>query len=249
MTTDMGDLTDRVAVVTGGGGGIGRACCSVLALHGAIVVPADQKLEAAQETAGLVTESGGRAWAAELNVLSLESCQKLMKEVDEKFGRIDILINIAGILSSVKIPDLTVEDWDKMININLRGVHFCMQSVLPYMKKRHCGAIASVSSQAGQVGGWLGSCAYSASKGGILALTKAYARHCGTYGIRVNDVAPGLIATELTAQRGDRPDGIPVGRLGTAQDVANAFYFLVSDLSSFITGSTIDVNGGQFMRS
>ena len=244
---DMGDLTGRVAIVTGGGGGIGGACCDVLALHGATVVPADMKLEAAQKIADRVIAAGGKAWPAELNVMSIESCQKLMKDVNDKFGRIDILINIAGILSGVKIPDLTVEDWDKMIDINLRGVHFCMQSVLPYMKAQHSGSIVSVASQAGQVGGWMGSCAYSASKGGILALTKAYARHAGPFGIRVNDVAPGLIATELTASRGDKPDGIPVGRLGTAQDVANAFYFLASDLSAFITGSTIDVNGGQFM--
>ena len=246
---DMGDLTGRVAIVTGGGGGIGGACCDVLAMHGAIVVAADISLAAAQRTADRVAAEGGQSFAAELNVNSLESCQKLMKEVNERYGRIDILINIAGILSGIQIPDITVEDWDRMLDINLRGVHFCMQSVLPYMKERRSGAIVNIASQAGQVGGWLGSCAYSASKGGILALTKAYARHCGPYGIRVNDVAPGLIATELTASRGDKPTEIPVGRLGTAQDVANAFYFLASDLSAFITGTTIDVNGGQFMRS
>ena len=247
---DMGDLTGRVAVITGGGGGIGAAVCETLAFHGAIVVPADIKPELCDPVVERVKAAGGQAYAVAMNVMELESVKKAFQEVYDKFVRIDILVNIAGILSGDTIFEVTPEHWDKMLDINLRGIHFCCQSVIPYMEKSGGGSVVSVSSQAGQVGGWMGSVAYSASKGGILAITKGYARQCtAKYGIRFNDVAPGLIETPLTKERGDKPDGIPVGRLGTAQDVANAIYFLASDLSAFVDGATIDVNGGMFMRS
>ena len=245
----MGDLTGRVAIVTGGGSGIGRACSKTLAEYGAEVAVADINLEGAQKTASDILAAGGKAYAVDLNVMELESVKQLMKTVEEKSGRIDILVNSAGILDPTRLPDMTVERWDRMIDINLRGTFFCCQQVVPYMEKNKKGAIVNITSQAGQVGGWMAGVNYSASKGGILALTKALARHCGPLGIRVNDVAPGQIATEMTAGRGDKPDGIAVGRLGTAQDVANCVYFLASDLSDFCTGMTVDVNGGQFMRS
>ncbi len=245
----MGDLTGRVAIVTGGGSGIGRACSKTLAEYGAEVAVADINLEGAQKTASDIEAAGGKAYAVDLNVMELESVKQLMKTVEEKSGRIDILVNSAGILDPTRLPDMTVERWDRMIDINLRGTFFCCQQVVPYMEKNKKGAIVNITSQAGQVGGWMAGVNYSASKGGILALTKALARHCGPLGIRVNDVAPGQIATEMTAGRGDKPDGIAVGRLGTAQDVANCVYFLASDLSDFCTGMTVDVNGGQFMRS
>lgn len=245
----MGDLTGRVAIVTGGGSGIGRACSKTLAEYGAEVAVADINLEGAQKTASDIETAGGKAYAVDLNVMELESVKQLMKTVEEKSGRIDILVNSAGILDPTRLPDMTVERWDRMIDINLRGTFFCCQQAVPYMEKNKKGAIVNITSQAGQVGGWMAGVNYSASKGGILALTKALARHCGPLGIRVNDVAPGQIATEMTAGRGDKPDGIAVGRLGTAQDVANCVYFLASDLSDFCTGMTVDVNGGQFMRS
>ena len=245
----MGDLTGRVAIVTGGGSGIGRACSKTLAEYGAEVAVADINLEGAQKTASDIETAGGKAYAVDLNVMELESVKQLMKTVEEKSGRIDILVNSAGILDPTRLPDMTVERWDRMIDINLRGTFFCCQQAVPYMEKNKKGAIVNITSQAGQVGGWMAGVNYSASKGGILALTKALARHCGPLGIRVNDVAPGQIATEMTAGRGDKPDGLAVGRLGTAQDVATGVYFLASDLSDFCTGMTVDVNGGQFMRS
>lgn len=244
-----GDLTGRIAIVTGGGSGIGRACCKKLAEYGAEVVAADINLEGAQKTAEDIVAKGGKAYAAALNVLDLESVKELMRFVDEKSGKIDILVNSAGILDSARVPDITIERWDRMIDINLRGTFFCCQQVIPYMEKHKKGAIVNISSQAGQVGGWMAGVNYSATKGGILALTKALARHCGPKGIRVNDVAPGQIATEMTEGRGDTAEGIPVGRLGTAEDVANGVYFLASDLSAFCDGMTVDINGGQFMRS
>lgn len=244
-----GDLTGRTAIITGGGSGIGRACCKKLAEYGAEVVAADINLEGAQKTAEDIIAQGGKAYAANLDVMDLESVKKLMQLVDERSGRIDILVNSAGILDSTRLPDMTIERWDRMIDINLRGTFFCCQQVIPYMEKHKRGAIVNISSQAGQVGGWMAGVNYSATKGGILALTKALARHCGPMGIRVNDVAPGQIATEMTADRGDTAEGIPLGRLGTAEDVANGVYFLASDLSAFCDGMTVDINGGQFMRS
>ena len=246
---DMGNLDGRTAIVTGGGSGIGRACCEVLAEHGAEGVAADINLKGAAETAEKIQASGGKAWAAEVNIAEEASIENLMKQVHEKSGHLDILVNCAGILDPTRIPDMTVERWDRMMAINLRGTFLCSQKVLPYMEKEKKGAIVNITSQAGQVGGWKAGINYSASKGGILAVTKALARYCGPLGIRVNDVAPGQIATAMTAGRGDTPEGIALGRLGTAVDVANAVYFLASDLSSFCTGMTIDVNGGEFMRS
>ncbi|HIT65752.1 MAG TPA: SDR family oxidoreductase [Candidatus Merdisoma merdipullorum] len=246
---DMGNLTGRTAIVTGGGSGIGRACCKVLAEHGAEVIAADINLEGASKTAEDITAAGGKAWAAEVNIAEESSIEALMKQVDEKSGHIDILVNCAGILDPTRIPDMTVERWDRMLNINLRGTFLCSQKAIPYMEKQKKGAIVNITSQAGQVGGWKAGINYSASKGGILAVTKALARYCGPLGIRVNDVAPGQIATEMTAGRGDTPENIALGRLGTAEDVANCVYFLASDLSAFCTGMTVDVNGGEFMRS
>lgn len=245
----IGDLTGRTAIVTGGGSGIGRACCKKLSEFGAEVVAADINLEGAQRTADALIAEGRKAYAVALDVVDLDSVIDLMKKVEERSGRIDILINSAGILDSTRLPDMTVERWDRMVDINLRGTFFCCQQAIPYMEKKKRGVIVNISSQAGQVGGWMAGVNYSATKGGILALTKALARHCGPLGIRVNDVAPGQIATEMTADRGDTPEGITLGRLGTAEDVANAVYFLASDLSDFCTGMTVDVNGGQFMRS
>ena len=244
-----GDLAGRTAIVTGGGSGIGRACCKKLAEYGAEVVAADINQEGARETVEALTAEGKKGYMTALNVMELESVKEMMKMVMEKSGHIDILVNSAGILDPTRLPDMTVERWDRMIDINLRGTFFCCQQAIHYMEKRRKGAIVNISSQAGQVGGWMAGVNYSAAKGGVLALTKALARHCGPLGIRVNDVAPGQIATEMTADRGDTPEGITLGRLGTAEDVANAVYFLASDLSDFCTGMTVDVNGGQFMRS
>ena len=140
---DMGNLEGRTAIVTGGGSGIGRACCEVLAEHGAEVVAADINLKGASETAEKIQASGGKAWAAEVNIADEASIENLMKQVYEKSGHIDILVNCAGILDPTRIPDMTVERWDRMMNINLRGTFFCSQKVLPYMEKEKKGDLTA----------------------------------------------------------------------------------------------------------
>ena len=244
-----GDLTNKTAIVTGGGGGIGREVCRVLAHFGAEVVVADIREEACLETLRILSEEGGRGYHAVLDVSSQASVEAMVALVMEKSGRIDALVNVAGILDSTPIPDMTVARWDRLLDINLRGTHLCMQACAPQMIEQRAGKIVNISSQAGQFGGYLAGVNYSASKGGILALTKAYARYLAQYNVNVNDVSPGLIATEMTAGRDDQPSAVPLRRLGTARDVANAVYFLVSNYSDYITGSTIDVNGGMLMRS
>lgn len=243
-------LEGKVAVVTGGASGIGRATAKTLAEWGAEVIPAtDHNIEGMNATVDMIRAAGGKAYAVRMDVMSRESIEVAFKKIAECSGRIDILVNCAGILDQARIPDVTIERWNKVIDINLRGTHLCSQLVLPYMIENHGGAIVNVTSQAGQVGGWLAGINYTASKGGMLALTKGYARHCAQYGIRVNDVAPGLIASEMTAGRGENIEEVALKRRGTPEEVANAICFLASDLASFITGATIDINGGQFMRS
>lgn len=245
----MGDITGRIAIVTGAGSGIGRACCRILAAHGATIVAAGRTLSKVQATADMIIADGGKACAKKVEVKDEASIEALMAEVYNEFGKIDILVNSAGILDPTRVPDMTVDRWDIMLETNLRGTFLCCQKALVYMEKAKSGAIVNITSQAGQLGGWQAGINYSASKGGILAVTKALARHCAPFNVRVNDVAPGQIATEMTATRENLPKEIPMLRLGTPEEVANAVWFLASDLSSFCTGTTIDVNGGQLMRS
>jgi NAD(P)-dependent dehydrogenase (short-subunit alcohol dehydrogenase family) len=177
-----------------------------------------------------------------------DSIQAMINTVVEKYGTIDILVNNAGILDATPIPEMSVENWDKVIDIDLRGTHLCSQLCLPHMMKNNYGKIINIASQAGQLGGFLAGVNYTAAKGGVIALTKAYARYCAQYNITVNCVSPGFIATEMTQSRNDNADTVPLKRLGTALDVAKSIYFLASGLSDYITGSSIDVNGGYLMR-
>jgi len=244
----IGRLDQRVAIVTGGARGIGLAVAKILCEFGATSVIADINYDQGLKSSEKLNEKGYATSAVKLDVSSPESISENIELIYEKYGRIDILVNNAGILDSTSIPELTVEAWDHLLDIDLRGVHLCSQAVLPYMKKSDCGRIINLSSQAGQLGGWKAGVNYSAAKGGVLALTKAYARYAAKFGITVNAVSPGFILTDMTASRSDETTGIPLGRLGTAEDVANSVYFLASDLSSYITGFTIDVNGGYFIH-
>jgi 3-oxoacyl-[acyl-carrier protein] reductase len=242
------DLKDRVAVVTGAARGIGAACARVLAEHGAAVAVADIDSGGAAKTADALRARGFRAAPVEVDVARKESIDAMVAETLGRFGRIDILVNNAGVLDATPIPEMSVEGWDRLVDIDLRGVHLCSQAVIGVMVKRRYGRIVNIASLAAHVGGLKVSPNYSAAKAGVICLAKAYARYGARHGVNVNAVAPGFIVTDMTLGRGDDPETVPLGRLGTPEDVANAVYFLASPLSDYVTGHTIDVNGGLLMR-
>jgi NAD(P)-dependent dehydrogenase (short-subunit alcohol dehydrogenase family) len=189
------------------------------------------------------------------NVANQDSCAKAIEAVIAAFGQIDILVNNAGVTQPVKLLEITPSDWDRIQDVNLKGVLFLSQAVIPHMRRRKVGSIACMSSVSAQRGGGIfGGPHYSAAKAGVLGLAKAMAREFGSDGIRVNCVTPGLIGTDITAgkltdeMKTKILEGIPLGRLGEADDVAGIYTFLASDLSAYVTGAVIDVNGGMLIH-
>lgn len=243
------DLTGKVAVVTGSARGIGMESAKMLAEAGATAVICDLNMDGVAGTVQEFHRQGLKAIGLPLDVSAEESVKRLMAEVESQLGRLDILVNNAGILDPTSIQEMTVEKWDRMLAINLRGVQLCSQHAMPLMEKSAPGGrIVNISSQGGQLGGFLAGVHYTAAKGGIIALTKAYARYCAPFQINVNCVAPGFMLTDMTKDRGDDPEVVPLKRLGTALDAAKAVFFLATGLSDYITGATVDVNGGYYMR-
>ncbi len=242
------DLRGKVAIVTGSARGIGMESAKMLAEAGAAAIICDKNAEGAEKTAADLRGLGLDAIAFPLDVSSEESIKELIANTVTAKGRIDILVNNAGILEPTSIPDMTVEKWDRMLNVNLRGAQFCSQHALPHIIKNGKGKIVNLSSQAGQLGGFMAGVHYTAAKGALLALTKGYARYCAQYQINVNCVAPGLMLTDMTKDRDNMPESVPLKRNGTALDAAKAVFFLSTSLSDYITGATIDVNGGYYMR-
>jgi NAD(P)-dependent dehydrogenase (short-subunit alcohol dehydrogenase family) len=247
-------LGGKVAVISGAASarGIGLATARLFAQHGARIAIADLDEAAAQSAAeGLGPEHRGFA----CDVTDRDSCQRAADRAIEAFGQVDILINNAGITQPVKIMDITDKDWDAVLDVNLRGVLNLSQALIPHLRERQRGSIACMSSVSAQRGGGIfGGPHYSAAKAGVLGLAKAMARELGPDGIRVNCVTPGLIQTDITGgkltddMRRDILKGIPLNRLGDANDVAGAYLFLASDLSAYITGAVIDVNGGMLIH-
>jgi len=241
------DLKGKIAIVTGGARGIGLASAKELASHGAVAVLADVRFETAEESAEALRGEGLDVIATEVDVADPGSIQAMVDMVIEKYGRIDILVNNAGIVDATDMLELSVEAWDSLLNINLRGAHLCTQACLKHMIPKKSGKIIFMSSRAGEMGSPLVAPSYCASKGGMLALCKSYAIYCGKYNINCNAIAPGYIVTDMTRGRDD-PNTVPMLRLGTPEDIANSVYFLASDLSGYITGNIIDVNGGLYIR-
>ncbi len=247
-------LDGKVAVLSGAASlhGIGRATAALFAQHGAKVVILDLDEKAAAEAAA---ELGLQHRGYACNVADKQSCEDAVKRVIAEFGAINVLINNAGITQPAKVCDITPADWTRIVDVNLTGVLYLSQAVIPHMKKQGGGSIACMSSVSAQRGGGiLGGPHYSAAKAGVLGLAKAMARELGIDGIRVNCVAPGLIGTNIIAgkiteeKQAEIATTIPLNRLGKPEEVAGAYLFLASDLSSYLTGNTIDVNGGMLIH-
>jgi 3-oxoacyl-[acyl-carrier protein] reductase len=244
-------LKGKVALVTGGAQGIGEAIVRTFALNGADVVISDVNLEKAQETAREMETLSVRSLAIKANVAVMTEAEQMVKETIDKYGRIDILVNNAGITKDNILLRMKPEEWDQVIEVNLKGTYVCTRAALKFMFRQKSGRIVNVASITGEMGN-AGQANYSASKAGIIGFTKAVAREYANRGITVNAVAPGFIDTAMTRaipekERLELIRQIPLERLGTPEDVAFAVYFLVSDMAGYITGQVINVNGGMYM--
>ena len=237
-------LNGRVAIVTGGGGGIGKATCIAFAQEGADIIIPEVNMTNATEVSEEVTALGRRCLVIETDVVDGESVRAMVNRTLEELGCIDILVNNAGIFSYTRIDACSEEEWDRMMAVNLKGPFLCSQAVMETMKEQRFGRIINLGSLAGQVGGLVASAPYSASKAGVMCLTKSFARVLGEYGITVNSIAPGIAATEMAKNHPDMTDQIPLGRVADPSEIASAIVFLASDEGQYITGATLDVNGG-----
>ena len=247
----MGDLQGRIALVTGAAQGIGRAIADELAAAGATLVLADMNEAKLNEAAAELTAAGTTAAALVMNVSSQESIEAGAKAILAKFGKVEILVNNAGITRDNLMLRMKPADWDLVLSINLTGAFLVTQALLSPMLKNRWGRIVNIASVVGRAG-QAGQVNYSASKAGLIGFTKSLAREVGSRGITVNAVAPGYIETPMTAVLSEEVSKamlatVPLGRRGTAKDVAQAVKFLASDASSYITGHVLDVNGGMFM--
>ena len=245
------ELKGKVALVTGGAQGIGKAVALMLARHGADVVVADVNLEKAAETAKEVEATGRGAMAVNVDVTRLSDVENMVESAIGRFGRIDILINNAGIARDKLILRMTEEDWDAVLDVNLKGTFNCTKAVIKHMSKQRSGKIVSIASVVGEMGN-AGQANYSASKAGVIGLTETIAREFAQRGINVNAIAPGYIQTPMTDVLPDKAKEelkrmIPMERLGQPEDVAYAVLFLVSEGSSYVTGQVLNVNGGIYM--
>jgi len=248
----MMKLKGMVALVTGAGRGIGKATAILLAKEGADVVVNDVDLQSAKETADDIRAMGCEALPIKAHVSDKAQVCKMVDSIINAFEKIDILVNNAGIFSSVPLIDMTEDEWDKIMDVNLKGVFVCSQAVMKFMIRQRSGKIVNIASLAGKVGGLYAGAHYAASKAGVICLTKSLAKQLAQYNINVNAVAPALIETDMMK---DWPKQVketllrqvPLGRFGTADEVAETVLFLVSDGANYITGATIDVNGGLLM--
>ncbi|MHB0875189.1 MAG: SDR family NAD(P)-dependent oxidoreductase [Anaerolineae bacterium] len=246
------DMSERVAIVTGGGSGIGRATCLEFARRGASLAVADLSAENAARVADEARAVGAAVLVCPVNVADGAQVQQAVRAVVDHFGRVDILVNSAGLYRLGPITEISEADWDLLLGVNLKGAFLFCKEVVPHMQRQHSGAIVSVSSISGRTKALYAGVHYCASKAGIIGLTMCLASQLASDGIRVNAVAPATIDTPMNARLTDAErealtQRVPLGRIGTAEEVAAAIAFLASDAASYITGDTINVNGGVFM--
>lgn len=244
-------LSGRVALVTGASQGIGRACALKLAQSGATVAVAARNQEKLNELVGEIAASGGKAAAFPVDVTNEEQIQTACKAVIGQFGKIDILVNNAGITRDQLVMRMKRADWDAVLNTNLTSAYICIQQVIGSMLKQRWGRIINITSIFGQIG-QAGQANYAASKAGLIGLTMAIAREVASRNITCNAVAPGFIETAMTSGFSEEFKQtalkmIPLGRIGTPEDVAGAVEFLSSEAASYISGHVLNVNGGMLM--
>lgn len=244
-------LKGKVALVTGAAQGIGKSIALKLATNGADLVISDVNLDKAQETATEVEKLGRKAIALKANVANLQETETMIDEAVAKLDAIHILVNNAGITKDALILRMKEEDWDAVIGVNLKGVFNCTKAAVKYMAKQRYGRIVNIASIVGEMGN-AGQANYAASKAGVFGLTKTVAREFASRNVTCNAIAPGFIETAMTQAlsekvREELANQIPMGRLGTPDDVAEGVLFLVSEAANYITGQVININGGMYM--
>jgi len=246
------NLENKIAIVTGAAQGLGKAITLALAAEGATVVIADIDNKKAEDVLEAVKDSDAKGIVIKTNVASAGDVDQLVKTTIKEYGRIDILINNAGICPRTDFEDIDEQEWDRVMAVNLKSVFLLSQAVFPCMKSQNYGRIVNIASGAGKIGGVQVGAHYSASKAAIICLTKTLALKGAAHGINVNAVCPGVIATEMSTAISEEQlaryrEMIPLGRMGSSRDVANMVLFLVSEAAGYVTGEISDVNGGFIM--
>ncbi len=244
-------LKERVAIVTGASRGIGKSIALLMARNGAKVVASARNLELLDSLVSEIKAFGGEAIAVAGDISKTEDANNLIAAAVESFGRIDILVNNAGITHDGLLLRMKDEDWDSVLDVNLKGAFICTRAAAKIMTKSRYGRIINISSVVGEMGN-AGQANYCASKAGLIGLTKSNARELSKRNVTVNAVTPGFIVTEMTDELSDKVKDelaahIPLGRLGEAEDIAEAVLFLASERSKYITGQVLGVNGGMYM--
>ncbi|NIM58215.1 MAG: glucose 1-dehydrogenase [Candidatus Aminicenantes bacterium] len=253
MKNERRELQDKVAIVTGGGRGIGRAIAAKIAEAGAEVIVADIDSALAKKTAQELSEEYGEPIGVQVDVAQEESVEAMTKMALKKFGRVDILINNAGTMFRTRFQEISVEEWKDTLLVNLTGPFLCTRALLPTMKKNSYGRIVNISSSAGRSVSTLGGAHYTASKAGLLGFTRAVAKEVASFGITINAVCPGLIDTQMVRNTTTKEEldafmnSFPIQRLGLPQEVGDLVVFLCTEKASYITGATVDINGGDLM--